>query len=71
MVYHVLQQAVQDKDTQRIKAASGELLEKFGRTNYAPLGALAASKAMIDAGAQRIGTSSSLKILEEFEAEAK
>jgi len=28
-------------------------------------------KAMIDAGAQRIGTSSSLKILEEFEAEAK
>ncbi len=50
VVYHVLQQAVQDKDTQRIKAASGELLEKFGRTNYAPLGALAASKAMIDAG---------------------
>lgn len=28
-------------------------------------------KAMIDAGAQRIGTSSSLKILEEFEKEAK
>lgn len=28
-------------------------------------------KAMIDAGAQRIGTSSSLKILEEFEAEEK
>ena len=28
-------------------------------------------KAMIEAGAQRIGTSSSLKILEEFEAEAK
>ena len=50
VVYHVLQQAVQEKDTQRIKAASGELLEKFGRTSYAPLGALAASKAMIDAG---------------------
>ena len=31
----------------------------------------ATCKAMIDAGAQRIGTSSSLKILEEFEAEAK
>ena len=31
----------------------------------------ATCKAMIDAGAQRIGTSSSLKILEEFEAEEK
>ena len=50
MVYHVLQKAVQDKDTQRVKAASGELLEKFGGSNYAPLAALTASKAMIDAG---------------------
>ena len=50
MLYHVLQKAVQEKDMQRIKAASGELLEKFGGTNYAPLGALSASKAMIDAG---------------------
>ena len=49
-IYHVLQKAVQEKDTQRIKAASGELVEKFGRTGYAPLGALTAAKAMIDAG---------------------
>ncbi len=49
-VYQVLQQAAQDKDTARIKAASGELTEKFGRTRYAPLGALTAAKAMIDAG---------------------
>ncbi len=50
MVYNVLQKAVQDKDSQRIKAASGELLEKFSRSNYASLGALTAAKAMIDAG---------------------
>lgn len=50
MVFNVLQKAVQDKDSQRIKAASGELLEKFSRSNYAPLGALTAAKAMVDAG---------------------
>ncbi len=50
MVYNVLQKAVQDKDSQRTKAASGELLERFSRSNYAPLGALTAAKAMIDAG---------------------
>ncbi|MFZ4536003.1 YfgM family protein [Propionivibrio sp.] len=48
MVYNVLQKAVQDKDSQRIKAASGELLEKFGSTTYASLGALTAAKTMID-----------------------
>lgn len=50
MIYAVLQKAVQDKDTQRIKAASGELIEKFGRTSYASLGALSSAKAMVDAG---------------------
>ncbi len=50
MIYNVLQKAVQDKDSQQIKVASGELLEKFGNTNYATLGALTAAKAMIDAG---------------------
>jgi predicted negative regulator of RcsB-dependent stress response len=50
MVYNVLQKSVLDKDSQRIKAASGELLEKFGSTTYAPLGALSAAKAMFDAG---------------------
>ncbi len=50
MVYHVLQQAVQEHDTQRVKAASGELVEKFGSSSYAPLGALAAAKVMVDSG---------------------
>ena len=50
MVYHVLQKAVQEKDTQRIKAASGELLEKFSRSSYASIGALTSAKALIDSG---------------------
>lgn len=50
MVYNVLLNAVQDKDAQKAKAASGELLEKFGNTSYASFGALTAAKAMIDSG---------------------
>ncbi|SDI70415.1 YfgM family protein [Propionivibrio dicarboxylicus] len=53
MIYHVLQQAVLEHDTQRVKAASGELVEKFGRTSYAPLGALTAARVMIDSGDQK------------------
>ncbi|MDR0440775.1 MAG: tetratricopeptide repeat protein [Candidatus Accumulibacter sp.] len=49
-IYGALQQAVQEKDTQRIKAASGELLEKFSASPYATLGALASAKAMVEAG---------------------
>lgn len=50
MIYGVLQKAVEEKDTQRIKAASGELIEKYSRTSYASLGALSSAKAMVDAG---------------------
>ncbi|MEI7432489.1 MAG: tetratricopeptide repeat protein [Betaproteobacteria bacterium] len=50
MVYHALQNAVQVKDSQRIKAASGELLEKFSRSSYASIGALTAAKALVDSG---------------------
>ena len=50
VIYGALQNAVLSKDTQRIKAASGELLEKFGGTSYAVLGALVSAKAMVDAG---------------------
>ncbi|WP_153109362.1 YfgM family protein [Propionivibrio limicola] len=50
VVFNALQQAVQVGDSQRVKAASGELLEKFGGTAYAPLGALSAAKAMVEAG---------------------
>ena len=50
MVYSVLQNAAQAKDSARIKAANGELVEKFGSTRYASLGALTTAKAMLDAG---------------------
>ena len=50
MVHGMLQNAVQQKDTQQIKAASGELLEKFGRSSYASLGALTAAKVLFEAG---------------------
>lgn len=50
LVYNVLQKAVVDKDSQRIKAAGGELIEKFGRTGYAALGALTTAKSLIDGG---------------------
>ncbi|MBI2306187.1 MAG: tetratricopeptide repeat protein [Rhodocyclales bacterium] len=49
-VYSVLQRAALEKDTQKTKAAAGELVEKFGGTAYAPLGALTAAKALYEAG---------------------
>lgn len=49
-VYSVLEQAVAARDGQRAKAAAGELAEKFGGTNYAPLGALMAAKFSFDSG---------------------
>ena len=49
-LYSALQKAVQDGDTQRIKAASGELLEKFDGTPYAAMGALTSARAMIESG---------------------
>lgn len=50
MVFGALRKAVLENDTQRVKAASGELLEKFGSTAYAPLAALTAARAIADAG---------------------
>ena len=49
-VYSVLQRAALERDTQKTKAAAGELVEKFGRTAYAPLGALVAAKALYETG---------------------
>ena len=49
LVYNVLQRAVADKDSQRIKAASGELIEKFSGSSYASMGALTTAKVLLDA----------------------
>ncbi|MDR1368005.1 MAG: tetratricopeptide repeat protein [Candidatus Accumulibacter sp.] len=50
VIYHSLQDAVQKRDMVRVKAASGELLEKFGSASYASLGALMAASAFAESG---------------------
>lgn len=49
-VYGVLQRAALERDTQKTKAAAGELVEKYGSTAYAQLGALIAAKALYESG---------------------
>jgi len=49
-VYGVLEQAAAVGDAQKVKAASGELAEKFSSTTYAALGAMVAAKQSFDAG---------------------
>jgi predicted negative regulator of RcsB-dependent stress response len=49
-IYAVLEQAVAARDAQRVKAAAGELAEKYGSTSYATLGALLAARQSFDAG---------------------
>ena len=71
MIYSVLQKAVQDKDTQKIKAASGELLEKFGRTTYASLGALVSAKAMIETGDAQTAKAQLLWVVEHAKDELR
>ena len=49
-IYGVLEQAVAARDAQKVKAAAGELAEKFGGTTYAALGALVAARQSFEAG---------------------
>jgi len=49
-IYGVLEQAASAGDAQKVKAAAGELAEKFGGTHYAALGAMLAARQSFDAG---------------------
>ena len=49
-VYAELQNAAQQSDLQRVKVTSGELLEKYSGSSYAPLAALTAAKTLADNG---------------------
>ena len=49
-IYAALEQAVAVRDAQKVKAAAGELVEKFGGTTYAALGALVAARQSFEAG---------------------
>jgi predicted negative regulator of RcsB-dependent stress response len=64
MVFNLLQKSVLEKDSQHIRTASDELLDKFGRTSYASLGALTAAKALIDAGDAKSAKSQLLWVVE-------
>lgn len=49
-IFSALEDGIAAKDSQRIKATTGELTEKYAGTPYAVLGAMAAAKASFDAG---------------------
>jgi predicted negative regulator of RcsB-dependent stress response len=49
-LFNVLQRAAAERDMQKLKSATGELLEKFGGSTYAPMAALLAGKTAFDAG---------------------
>ena len=49
-IYAELQNAAQQSDLQRVKVTSGELLEKYSGSPYAPLAALTAAKTLADNG---------------------
>jgi predicted negative regulator of RcsB-dependent stress response len=49
-VYGALAEGLAAKDTAKVRQASGELLEKYGGTHYAALGALLSAKSSFNAG---------------------
>jgi len=50
LIYGAVQRAAGERDMPRIKAATGELLEKYSGTAYAPLAAMLAGKASFETG---------------------
>jgi len=71
MVYNLLQKSVLEKDAQRIRTASDQLLDKYSSTSYASLGALAAAKAMIDAGDAKSAKAQLLWVVEHGKGELR
>ncbi|WP_394777706.1 YfgM family protein [Undibacterium sp.] len=48
-LYEELQRAAQAKDNAKVQRAAGDLIDKFGKTAYAPMAALSAAKSAFDA----------------------
>ena len=71
MVYNLLQKSVLEKDAQRIRTASDQLLDKYSGTSYASLGALTAAKAMIDAGDAKSAKTQLLWVVEHGKGELR
>ncbi len=49
-VYAILQKAATERNAKNTAAAAGELIDKYGRTTYAALGALVSARVQFDAG---------------------
>ncbi|HTD02372.1 tetratricopeptide repeat protein [Undibacterium sp.] len=49
LLYEELQKSVQAKDNAKVQRAAGDLIEKFGKTAYAPMAALSAAKSAFEA----------------------
>jgi predicted negative regulator of RcsB-dependent stress response len=49
-LYGELEKAVQGADTKKLNEAAAQLVDKYPRTAYAPMAALVAAKASVDAG---------------------
>lgn len=50
VVYEQLQAAARGRDIERVKATAGTLVGEYASTTYAPMGALLAARAHLDAG---------------------
>lgn len=48
--YEAVQQAAQEKDRKKVRDATGEIIEKYPRTGYAPLAALVSASLHFEAG---------------------
>ena len=70
-IYGVLEQAAAAGDAQKVKAAAGELAEKFGRTAYASLGAMVAAKQSFDAGDLKTAKTQLIWVAENGKNEAR
>jgi predicted negative regulator of RcsB-dependent stress response len=70
-IYGVLEQAASAGDAQKVKAAAGELAEKFSSTSYASLGAMLAAKQSFDAGDLKTATTQLAWVAENGKDEIK
>ncbi|MES2106249.1 MAG: tetratricopeptide repeat protein [Pseudomonadota bacterium] len=49
LLYEELQKSAQARDNAKVQRAAGDLIEKFGKTAYAPMAALSAAKSAFEA----------------------
>jgi predicted negative regulator of RcsB-dependent stress response len=70
-LYDELQKAVGAKDVAKVLRAAGDMEEKFGRTTYAEMSALAAAKAAFDANDLKAAKAQLLWVIEHGDEEYK